>query len=46
MVTYVQLFYWMLGEWVMAAHFFVCAQALSAVFNQLVRSCAQLLFLE
>jgi hypothetical protein len=37
----------MLGKWVMAAQmFFVRAQAFCAGFNQLVRSCAQLLFLE
>jgi hypothetical protein len=37
----------MLGKWVMAAQFvFVRAQAFGAVFNQLVRSRAQLLVLE
>ncbi len=41
-----QFFYWMLSEWVLAAQFFVRAQAFGAVFNQLVRSCVQLLFLE
>ena len=30
----------------LGAQFFVRAQAFGAVFNQLVRSCAQLLFLE
>ena len=30
----------------MTVHFFVRAQAFGAVFNQLARSCAQLLFLE
>ena len=41
-----KFFDWM-GEWVMAAQiFFVRAQAFCAVFNQLVRSSAQLLFLE
>ncbi len=41
-----QFFDWM-GEWVMAAQiFFVRAKAFCAVFNQLVRSSAQLLFLE
>jgi hypothetical protein len=36
----------MLGEWVMAVQFFVRTQAFGAEFNRLVRSCAQLLFLE
>ncbi len=45
-ITPFQFFDWM-GEWVMAAQiFFVRAQAFCAVFNQLVRSSAQLLFLE
>ena len=44
--TEFSFFDWMLGEWVLAAQFFVRAQAFGAVFNQLVRSRAQLLLLE